>query len=97
MGQFVQGRNFGCLIQPSTSSHGQDGGAYCRAAVGGKCMQSKAKLVVYAFAMVGFGLQQHFGTAEKEHPSPPLPSPKVGKVLLFCISQTASKWFLSLH
>ena len=90
MGQFVQGRNFGCLIQPSTSSHGQDGGAYCGAAFGGKCMQSKAKLVVYAFAMVGFGLRQNLGTAEKEQPSP-LPSPKVGKVLLFCISRTASK------
>ena len=29
------------LIQATTSSRGQDGGAYCGAAVGGKCMVSK--------------------------------------------------------
>ena len=46
--------------------------------------------------MVGFGLRRKLGTAEKEHPSPPLPPLKVGEVLLFYINQTASRWFLSL-
>ena len=46
--------------------------------------------------MVGFGLRRNLGTTEKEHPSPTLPPPKVGEVLLFYFSQTASRWFLSL-
>ena len=39
------------LIQFTTSSRRLDGGAYCGAPVGGKCMVSKAKLVLYAFAV----------------------------------------------
>ena len=38
--------------------------------------------------MVGFGLRQHLGTAEKEHPSPPLPHPMVGEVLALFISES---------
>ena len=38
-------------IQLTTSSCRQNGGAYCGAAVGGKCMVSKAKFVIYEFAM----------------------------------------------
>ena len=38
-------------IQFTTSSRRLDGGAYCGAPVGGKCMVSKAKLVLYAFAV----------------------------------------------
>ena len=41
----------GHLIQFTTSSRRLDGGAYCGASVGGKCMVSKAKLVLYAFAV----------------------------------------------
>ena len=37
-------------VQLTTSSRRQDGGAYCEAAVGGKCMASKGKLVLYAVA-----------------------------------------------
>ena len=39
------------VIQFATSSRRLDGGAYCGAPVGGKCMVSKAKLVLYAFAV----------------------------------------------
>ena len=39
------------LVQLTTSSRRLDGGAYCGAPVGGKCMVSKAKLVLYAFAV----------------------------------------------
>ena len=39
------------VIQLTTSSRRQNGGAYCGAVVGGKCMVSKAKLVIYVFAM----------------------------------------------
>ena len=39
------------LVQFTTSSRRLDGGAYCEAPVGGKCMVSKAKLVLYAFAV----------------------------------------------
>ena len=39
------------LLQFTTSSRRLDGGAYCGAPVGGKCMVSKAKLVLYAFAV----------------------------------------------
>ena len=39
------------MIQFTTSSRRLDGGAYCGAPVGGKCMVSKAKLVLYAFAV----------------------------------------------
>ena len=38
-------------VQFTTSSRRLDGGAYCVAPVGGKCMVSKAKLVLYAFAV----------------------------------------------
>ena len=38
-------------LQLTTSSRRQDGGAYCEAALGGKCMASKGKLVLYAFAV----------------------------------------------
>ena len=38
-------------VQFTTSSRRLDGGAYCGAPVGGKCMVSKAKLVLYAFAV----------------------------------------------
>ena len=38
-------------LQFTTSSRRLDGGAYCGAPVGGKCMVSKAKLVLYAFAV----------------------------------------------
>ena len=38
-------------LQLAMSSRRQNGGAYCGAAVGGKCMVSKAKLVIYEFAM----------------------------------------------
>ena len=41
----------GTDIQFTTSSRRLDGGAYCGAPVGGKCMVSKAKLVLYAFAV----------------------------------------------
>ena len=58
--------------------------------------QSWSFMNLLCSGMVGFGLRQNLGTAEKEHPSPPLPPPKVGEVLLFYISQTASRWFLSL-
>ena len=40
-----------CEVQFTTSSRRLDGGAYCGAPVGGKCMVSKAKLVLYAFAV----------------------------------------------
>ena len=46
--------------------------------------------------MVGFGLRRNLGTARKEHPSPPLPPPKVGEVLAFYIIRTASIRFLLL-
>ena len=39
------------LVQLTTSSRRLDGGAYCGARVGGKCMVSKAKMVLYAFAV----------------------------------------------
>ena len=39
------------FVHLTTSSHRQDGGAYCEAADGGKCMASKGKLVLYAFAV----------------------------------------------
>ena len=39
------------------------------------------KLPVLCRGMVGFGQRRIFGTAGKEHPSPPLPSPAVGEVL----------------
>ena len=60
-------------IQLTTSGRRQDGGAHCGAAVGGKCMVSQVKLVIYEFAigMVGLRLRRNLGTAEKEHPSPP--------------------------
>ena len=61
------------IVQPATTSRAQDGGAYCGAAVGGKCMVSKAKLVIMNLlcsGMVGFGLRQNLGTTEKGHPSP---------------------------
>ena len=58
--------------------------------------QSWSFMNLLCSGMVGFGLRQNLGTAEKEHLSPPLPPPKVGKVLLFFISQTASRRFLSL-
>ena len=58
--------------------------------------QSWSFMNLLCSGMVGFGLRRNLGTAEKEHPSPPLPPPKVGEVLLFYISQTASRWFLSL-
>ena len=38
-------------LQFTTSSRRLDGGAYCGAPVGGKCMVSKVKLVLYAFAV----------------------------------------------
>ena len=38
-------------LQFTTSSRRLDGGAYCGAPVGGKCMVPKAKLVLYAFAV----------------------------------------------
>ena len=89
----------GILLQPTTSSHGQDGGAYCGAAVGGKCMVSTAKLVVFAFAVqwyVWFWSTAKFGDSWKRAHLPPKPPPKVGEVLLFYFSQTASRGFLSL-
>ena len=58
--------------------------------------QSWSFMNLLCSGMVGFGLRRNLGTAEKEHPSPTLPPPKVGEVLLFYISQTASRWFLSL-
>ena len=63
-------------VQLTTSSRGQDGGAYCGAAFGGKCMVSKAKwsyMNLLCSGMVGFSLQLNLGTAEKEHPSPLFP------------------------
>ena len=36
------------VMQRTTSSCEHDGGACCGAAVGGKCMASKGKLVLYA-------------------------------------------------
>ena len=42
---------FYVCIQLTTSSHRQDGGAYCVAPVGGKYMVSKAKFVLFAFAV----------------------------------------------
>ena len=44
-------KNFFGMVQFTTSSRRLDGGAYCGAPVGGKCMVSKAKLVLYAFAV----------------------------------------------
>ena len=38
------------MMQCTTFSCEQDGGAFCGAAVGGKCMASKGKLVLYAVA-----------------------------------------------
>ena len=38
--------------------------------------------------MVGFGLRRNLGTAEKEHPSPPLPPQMVGEVLALFISES---------
>ena len=58
--------------------------------------QSWSFMNLLCSGMVGFGLRRNLGTTEKEHPSPTLPPPKVGEVLLFYISQTASRWFLSL-
>ena len=39
------------VLQFTTSSRRLDGGAYCGASVGGKYMVSKAKLILYAFAV----------------------------------------------
>ena len=39
------------FIQSTTSSHRQDGGPYCEATVGGKCMVSKEELFLFAFAV----------------------------------------------
>ena len=39
------------MLQLTTSSRGQDEGAYGEAAVGGKCMASKAKLVLFVYAV----------------------------------------------
>ena len=39
------------FLQPITSSLALDGGAYYGAAVGGKCMVSIAKLVLFVFAV----------------------------------------------
>ena len=58
--------------------------------------QSLSFMDLLCSGMVGFGLRRNLGTTEKEHPSPTPPPPKVGEVLLFYISQTASRWFLSL-
>ena len=58
--------------------------------------QSWSFMHLLCSGMVGFGLRRNLGTTEKEHPSPTLPPPKVGEVLLFYISQTTSRWFLSL-
>ena len=38
------------MIQCTTSRREHNGAAYCGAAVGGKCMASKGKLVLYAVA-----------------------------------------------
>ena len=38
------------MMQCTTSSREHEGEAYCGAAVGGKCMASKGKLVLYAVA-----------------------------------------------
>ena len=42
-------------IQSATSIRRQDGGAYCEAAVGGKCMASKGMLVLLCNAMYAMG------------------------------------------
>ena len=70
-------------IQPTTSSHAQDGGAFCGAAVGGKCMVSKTRLVLYAVLWyVWFWSWAKFGNSWKRALLPP---PKVGEVLKFYI------------
>ena len=58
--------------------------------------QSWSFMNLLCSGMVGFGLRRNLGTTEKEHPSPTLPPPKVGEILLFYISQTTSRWNLSL-
>ena len=50
MGISLRGKNT-LYLQLTTSSHRQNWGAYCGAVVGGKCMVSKAKFVIYEFAM----------------------------------------------
>ena len=58
--------------------------AYCEAVVGGKCLAPKESwsfMHLLCSGMVGFGLRRNLGTAEKEHPFPPLPPPMVGEVL----------------
>ena len=42
-------------IQSTTSIRRQGEGAYCKAAVGGKCMASKGKLVLLCIAMIVMG------------------------------------------
>ena len=46
--------------------------------------------------MVGFALQRNLGTAEKEHPSPPLPPPMVGEVLALFISESERNHLLAV-
>ena len=58
--------------------------------------QSWSFMYLLCSGMVGFGLRRNLGTTEKEHPTPTLPPPKVGEVLLLYFSQTASRWYLSL-
>ena len=58
--------------------------------------ESLSFLHLLCSGMVDFGLRRNLGTAGKEHPSPPLPPPKVGEVLAFYIIRTASRRFLLL-
>ena len=50
--------------------------------------QSWSFMDLVGSGLVGFGLRRNLGTAEKEHPSPPLPPPKVGEVLALFISES---------
>ena len=50
--------------------------------------QSWSFMNLLCSGMVGFGIRQNLGTAEKEHPSPPLPPLMVGEVLALFISES---------
>ena len=52
--------------------------------------QSWSFMNLLCSGMVGFGIRQNLGTAEKEHPSPPLPPPKVGEAYLIFVTNATN-------
>ena len=58
--------------------------------------QSWSFMNLLCSGMVGFGLWRNLGTAEKEHPYPPLPPPMVGEVLALFISESERNHLLAV-